>query len=99
MASMPNSYDLQDAWQQACESFAATTHKRLDSRPVPTPEQIIGIIKAEGEKAKKDNPKLEAVKEAVQKCIVKLGSVASMVRNAFLVYKARVLIVSFGSSK
>ena len=106
MVSLPNSDDLQVAWQQACESFAATTHRKLDSRPVPTPEQIIGIIKAEGKKEKKDNPKLEAVKEAVQKsitCIVKLGSVAlqgaSMVTNAFLIFKARALMVSFRSCK
>ena len=99
MASMPNSYDLQVAWGQACESFAATAHRRLDSQAVPTSEQIIEIIKAEGEKEKKDNPKLEAVTEAVQKCIIILGSVASMVRNAFLVYKARALIVNFRSCK
>ena len=93
MADTVKDYDLQAAWRQACESFTITTGgAKLDDRQVPTPEQIVGRIKAEGKKEKKDNAKLEAAKDVLQKsitCILRIGSVAS--QAASMVSKARSL--------
>ena len=81
MATAPDDYDLQAAWPRACESFTTTTGKKLQNRAVPTPEQIIQSIKAEGKREKKDSAKLDAVKDVLQKsltCILRLGSYQTM---------------------
>ena len=84
MEGVQDDYDLETAWKQAVESFAVNTGTRLQTRDVPSPDQVVGLIKAEDKKEKKGNAKLIAAKDVLQKsvkCVMRLGEVASQVAS------------------
>ena len=71
-------WDLQDAWDKACKSFAKTTGADITKRPNLSPTDVLNQIRAKQDKDDADSAKFKVAKEVIGNslvCIQNLGSI------------------------
>lgn len=73
-------YNLQEAWDRVCRSFAKTTDVDLTVAPKYTPDQVLEQIRAKQDEDDEKNAKFKVAKEVISKtldCINILGGIAA----------------------
>jgi hypothetical protein len=72
-------YNLQDAWDRVCKSFAQTAEVDLTTAPKFTPDQVLEQIRAKQDDEEEKHAKYRVAKEVITKtlkCIKILASIA-----------------------
>lgn len=84
-------YNLQEAWDKACTSFAQTTTVDLTTAPKFSVDEVLDQIRAKQDDDDEKNNKYRAAKDAIGKTlkfVMLLGGIAaqgaSMVSNQYL---------------
>jgi len=73
-------YDLHEAWEKACRSFAATAKFDLRQDRALTPEEVISQLKAKRQKDDEKSAEFKVLKDVLWKsltCIQTLGGIAA----------------------
>jgi hypothetical protein len=73
-------YDLQRAWENACDAFVRTTSEDLKKTPKYSPDEVLEQIRAKQERDEEKNAKYQAAKDVLSKtldCINNLGMIAA----------------------
>lgn len=64
-----NEYDLQQAWNTACEEFVKTTGKELKVKNESTPEQVLEQLRADQEQTEAKAAKHRVAKNALSRTL------------------------------
>lgn len=79
-SQIPEEYNLQEAWDRACTSFAQTTNVDLTAKPKFSIDEVLNQIRAKQDEDNEKNNKYRAVKDVLGKTlnfVTVLGGIAA----------------------